>query len=75
MRAKFLTVEEGDYTWARRRNYSDPCDNGLELKTVQALVSLIIDSYGYICIYTQIHIYTHTNIYKNMYLTLSVERV
>ena len=62
MRAKFLTVEQGDYTWARRRNYSDPCDNGLQLKTVQALVSLIIDSYGYTCIYRQIHIYTHKHI-------------
>ena len=55
MRTKFLTVEEGDYTWPRRRNYSDPCDNGLELKTVQALVFLIIDAYRY----THTHIYTY----------------
>lgn len=36
-----------------KENYSDPCDNGLELKTVQALVFLIIDAYRY----------THTYIY------------
>ena len=70
MRAKFLTVEEGDYTWARRRNYSDPCDNGLELKTVQALVSLIIDSYGYICIYTHKYIYIHTQTYIKTCISL-----
>ena len=64
MRAKFLTVEEGDYTWVRRRNYSDPCDNGLELKTIQALVSLIIDAYGY----THTHIYIYTHIHTKTYI-------
>ena len=56
MRAKFLTVEEGDYTWVRRRNYSDPCDNGLELNPYYRCIWIHTYTHIYIHIYTQKHI-------------------